>query len=119
MWLEKWLPIFFGCHCRPDRSFFYRGHKFPICARCTGELAGMLILVLTWAFVHPGALATLPLLLPLIADGTLQALTAYESRNYRRFWTGLIFGYGLANLIFLSFAAVFNWGFETGLRLFG
>ena len=39
-WLYKWLPIVFGCHCRPDRSFYWKGKKFPLCARCTGELAG-------------------------------------------------------------------------------
>ena len=42
-WLWRWLPILFGCHCRPDRSFHFRdGTPFPICARCTGELAGIL-----------------------------------------------------------------------------
>ena len=42
-WLWRWLPIIFGCHCRPDRSFHFRdGTPFPICARCTGELAGIL-----------------------------------------------------------------------------
>lgn len=107
-----------GCHCRPNRSFFYRGRKFPICARCTGELAGMVLLAFTWPFAHLGAPAAFLLLLPLVADGTIQALTAYESRNYRRLWTGLLFGYGLADLLFLSFAAVFHWGFRMGLRLF-
>ncbi|WP_334117834.1 DUF2085 domain-containing protein [uncultured Oscillibacter sp.] len=43
-WLWRWLPILFGCHCRPDRSFHFRdGTPFPICARCTGELAGNLV----------------------------------------------------------------------------
>ena len=41
-WLYQWLPIVFGCHCRADRSFFWRGRQFPLCARCTGELAGFL-----------------------------------------------------------------------------
>ncbi len=25
--INKWLPIIFGCHHRPDRSFFYHGHS--------------------------------------------------------------------------------------------
>ena len=79
----------------------------------------MLAVVFTWAFFHPGALTSLPLLIPLIADGTVQKLTAYESRNYRRFWTGLLFGYGLFNLLFLSFEATIRWGFDLGLRLRG
>ena len=24
------------CHQRPERSFFWDGHQFPVCARCTG-----------------------------------------------------------------------------------
>lgn len=24
------------CHQRPDRSFFWGSHQFPVCARCTG-----------------------------------------------------------------------------------
>ena len=24
------------CHRIPERSFFFRGHQFPVCARCTG-----------------------------------------------------------------------------------
>ena len=24
------------CHQRPERSFFWAGHQFPVCARCTG-----------------------------------------------------------------------------------
>ena len=39
---RRWLPVFFGCHCRSDRSFFWKGKQLPICARCTGELAGIL-----------------------------------------------------------------------------
>ncbi|RGF93239.1 DUF2085 domain-containing protein [Ruminococcus sp. AM54-1NS] len=32
-----------GCHQRPDRSFFFHGWQFPVCARCTGVLAGQLV----------------------------------------------------------------------------
>ncbi len=116
-WLYKWLPIFFGCHCRPDRSFFYRGRQFPICARCTGELVGILALLLTWFWVHPGAVCSLCLLLPLIADGVIQLRTSYESNNLRRLWTGILFGYGLANLLLLSSAGVFRWGYAAGLAM--
>lgn len=114
-WLFKWLPVCFGCHCRADRSFFYKGRPFPLCARCTGELAGILVLLLTWVLRHPSAVWSLCLLVPLIADGMLQLCTSYESGNLRRLVTGSLFGYGLANLLLLSSAAVFRWGMETGL----
>ena len=100
-WIYKWLPIFFGCHCRPERSFYYRGRQFPVCARCTGELAGILAVVFTWAVWHPGTVCSLMMLLPLVIDGMIQLCTAYESKNIRRLWTGVLFGYGLTNLLFL------------------
>ena len=56
----------------------------------------MLLLAFTWLAVHPGVPISLLLLLPLIADGSIQAFTTYESRNSRRLWTGFLFGYGLA-----------------------
>lgn len=118
-WLFKWLPIFFGCHCRPERSFFYRGRQFPVCARCTGELAGILALFLTWPAGHPHAICSFILLLPLITDGFIQLCTSYESTNLRRLWTGILFGYGLANLLFLSVTAVSHLGYAAGLKLKG
>lgn len=114
-WFYKWLPILFGCHCRPDRSFFFRGRQFPVCARCTGELIGMALLFPTWAIGHPNAICSLVLLLPLVADGMLQLCTRYESGNLRRLVTGILFGYALANLLLLSSAAAFRRGFEVGL----
>ena len=35
---------------------------------------------------------TLLLMAPLVADGFLQLLTPYESKNYRRLITGILFG---------------------------
>ena len=78
----------------------------------------MLLLAFTWLAVHPGVPISLLLLLPLIADGSIQAFTTYESRNSRRLWTGFLFGYGLANLLFLSCYAAFRWGVDTGLQRF-
>ena len=84
-WLWRWLPIVFGCHCRPDRSFRFRdGAPFPICARCTGELAGILAALATYWIIHPSAGAAAALLLPMLADGFLQLCTPYESGNLRR-----------------------------------
>ena len=116
-WLCKWLPIFFGCHCRPDRSFFYKGKQFPVCARCTGELAGILAALATWWLYHPGPLWSAALLLPLVLDGVIQLCTAYESRNRRRLWTGILFGYGLTSLLLLSAAWVFRQGYALGQGL--
>lgn len=91
--IGRFLQIFFGCHARPDRSFYFRGRQFPICARCTGELVGMIIGILI--AVCCGCLdfwIVCLMMLPLVVDGFTQRLTAYESNNMRRLWTGILFG---------------------------
>lgn len=111
--LYKWMPILFGCHGRPDRSFSFRGKPFPICARCTGLGAGFLLAaVLSWFWRPPFVLAVV-LMIPLVIDGVLQLKTSYESRNLRRFLTGLLFAYGL-----ISFVVICNiYAYHQGQRL--
>ena len=71
--MGRFLRIFFGCHARPDRSFYWNGKPFPICARCTGELAGMI--------------AGIPLIL-LWGDMKLRLMILfYASYDSRRFFT--------------------------------
>lgn len=109
-WLYKYLPIIFGCHCIDSRCFHYHGRRFPICARCTGELAGLLLaaaLLPFWRLALPWCIL---LMCPMLLDGGLQALTAYESNNIKRFITGLLFGFGLAAL----FVKTSAWAFEAG-----
>lgn len=111
-WIYKWLPIIFGCHCRDDRSFHFRGRKFPICARCTGELVGILTGLAGSFFWLPSVPAAVLMLLPLVADGFLQLKTRYESTNPRRVVTGFLFGYGLLALFLISSAAAFRFGYQ-------
>lgn len=118
-WLYQWLPILCGCHCRADRSFHYKGKKFPVCARCTGEVCGALAAVCSVAFWHPPVWAAALLLIPMVADGTIQARTSYESTNPKRFITGLLFGYGLTTLFLLSLSAAFFFGVRLGQEWFG
>ena len=76
---------------------------------------GILAAVGSWWLWHPPAVLALVLLVPLVVDGLVQLCTAYESRNYRRLWTGFLFGYGLTALFFLSAAWVFHQGRLLGL----
>ena len=39
------------CHQRPDRSFFWDGHQFPVCARCTGLYLSAAIGVMGWVAI--------------------------------------------------------------------
>lgn len=116
--LYKWLPIVFGCHCRDDRTFHYKGKKFPICARCTGELVGIILSIFSCVFFRISISAIVILMLPLILDGVVQMFTSYESNNIKRFVTGLLFGYGLFMLISVSTIATFKFGQNIGYNIF-
>ena len=109
-WICKWLPIFFGCHCRPERSFFWKGRQLPLCARCTGELIGILAGIPIIFFWQPPVWFPAVLLIPLVLDGSIQLLTVYESNNLKRVITGFLFGYGLFTLIALLNIAAFRYG---------
>ena len=118
-WCYKWLPIIMGCHCRPERSFHVKGRSFPVCARCTGMLAGFLICLLSCFFWQPHPAWMAVLMLPGIIDGTVQMKTSYTSNNLRRLWTGLLMGYGSMSLLTWSLGATYRLGFRWGLQLFG
>ncbi|WP_295620400.1 DUF2085 domain-containing protein [uncultured Methanobrevibacter sp.] len=88
------------CHRRPERSFFYKGHQFPVCARCTGfYISGISTIVLLKLFPVPYSLTTLIigiiLLIPCAIDGFTQLFEFRESNNILRFITGLLGGVGL------------------------
>ena len=109
-WLYKWLPIIFGCHCREDRSFYYKGEKFPICARCTGELVGIVVSLFSCFFFRLSIPVSILILLPMIVDGAVQLKSSYESNNRRRFVTGFLFGYGLFMLLAVTTIMAFQFG---------
>lgn len=109
-WLYQWLPIVFGCHCRPDRSLYWKGKKFPLCARCTGELMGIFLGIFVYALSSIPVYAYFLLMIPLLADGFLQQLTAYESKNWKRLVTGMLFGIGLYCLFAYTTVLAFRFG---------
>lgn len=110
--IYKYLPVIFGCHCRDDRSFYYKGEKFPICARCTGELIGILLAFVTFFFFRLNIKLSLIIMIPMLLDGFIQLLTSYESTNFRRVITGFLFGFGLYTLFAYSNIFVFNFGYN-------
>ena len=116
-WLYKWLPITFGCHCRADRSFFWKGKQFPICARCTGELVGMVMAMVSLWFYLPSWWLVLVLMVPMVADGFIQLKTRYESTNLRRLLTGIPFGYSLVAMFVLFTKGLYDFGYWIGLKL--
>ena len=74
------------CHQLPERSFFIAGHKFAVCARCTGIYAGFAAGVL----VGMGAIGVLiARRFTLVQQGTARALqraVAFGSGALGLFW---------------------------------
>lgn len=117
--MYKWLPIFCGCHQRPERSFFVKGYQMPVCARCEGELIGILAALIAVWFLSPSYWLMGILMVPMIADGLIQGLTEYESTNWRRLITGILFGFGINMIVIMFLISVFKMGVLVGSGLRG
>lgn len=88
-----------GCHQLPERSFFYHGKQFPVCARCTGVTLGQAGAILAAALKIPVSFGLSVFLLAVMgADWCLQAFRIRESTNPRRLITGICGGFGLFSL---------------------
>ena len=88
---KPYLAFIFGCHTYCERSIRIFKYQLPICARCTGIFIGILFSVL-YFFLESSILISFILGVPLIVDGLLQKLTRYSSNNYKRFFSGVLFG---------------------------
>lgn len=116
-WLYKWLPRICGCHCRKERSFHWKGQQFPICARCTGELAGMIVSLFSCFFFRIPLGVAIFILIPMVIDGLVQMFTSYESNNQRRFISGFFFGFGLIMLVAIHTVYLYGIGLKIGMDL--
>ena len=93
------------CHRIPERSFFIKGHQFPVCARCTGFYTGLAVFLI-WNYffkINPDVntlIISIILMIPVAIDGFTQYFGSRESTNTLRFITGFIGGIGL--IIFLK-----------------
>lgn len=87
-----------GCHQRPDRSFFFRGHQFPVCARCTGVFIGQIIALILRFFIKPKLVICVDMSMILLIDWMIQYLKIKESTNFKRLITGILGGYGLFSI---------------------
>jgi len=94
-----------GCHQMNQRSLFFRGYQFPVCARCTGlfvgQTAGLVFALLMAGAVSHAALFDIKILglcaglsvMALGIDGFFQLKKIWVSTNVRRFVTGLFCGF--------------------------
>ena len=96
-----------GCHQIPERCFKVKGYIFPLCARCTGVMAGQIAaaLLLIFKVILP-PLWSVILLLIMGADWGVQYVGIKKSTNLRRFITGVGGGLGLFSIYFWLIAKV-------------
>lgn len=91
---------FVHCHRKPERSFFWKGRQFPVCARCTGIYLGYLSFpVFNFDWYHLSSLFSFLLMIPTILDGITQAFMHRESTNFMRLTTGIMCGTGAMSII--------------------
>ena len=111
---KRWISLMnfgakMGCHQMPERSFFFKGYQFPVCARCTGVFVGEIIsiiaIVLTFRIHIVYAIA---LVVPLAIDGGVQYINVWKSNNIRRVITGILAGVGLTYVYFYALIYVFD-----------
>lgn len=93
------------CHRKPERSFHYKNHQFPVCARCTGFYMGLAAFLIYSYFFNVEYsvslfIISIILIIPAGIDGFTQLKGLRESNNNLRFITGFIGGIGL--IIFLK-----------------
>ena len=79
----------------------------PMYRRTSGNSRGVCDI-----FLVADSAAALGLMVPMVADGFCQMLTAYESTNWRRLVTGGLFGYALYTLFAHSSVWVFLLGYH-------
>ncbi|HET7704772.1 MAG TPA: DUF2085 domain-containing protein [Thermoanaerobaculia bacterium] len=91
----QWKLLFrLFCHGMPERSLTLFGEAMPICARCFGIYAGLLLGLVTflaWPKIEERAarLLTFAAALPITIDGVTQAAGLRTSTNALRIATGL------------------------------
>lgn len=96
---RRWLRLMragriLGCHQMPERSFFYKGFQFPVCARCTGVLLGFAAAAPLFFFYELDIRVALLLSFVMFLDWFIQFLKIRPSTNLRRLLTGMLGGFG-------------------------
>ena len=84
-----------GCHQMPERSFFYKGYQFPLCARCKGLVIGYLMGILIYFLKIINWEIAILLCIPLVIDGGSQYLKWRMSNQRLRLITGILCGIGI------------------------
>ncbi len=133
---ETWLRLMkigekTGCHQRADRSFYYHGMQFPVCARCTGVFIAYISSILCYICYilfqcifrrkkgnrqsNTGNIFALFGCMLMFFDWLMQALHIKESTNVRRLITGFVGGLGIMHFYRIILRVIY----KKGKELFG
>ena len=100
---QKWMRLgrkLFHCHQLPERSFYFRGMQFPVCARCTGLILGFCLFgPIVTVFTFGNMYLSLGLIAIMVLDGALQLKNILPSTNFRRVLTGTLAGYACFSIV--------------------
>ena len=89
------------CHRQKDRSVEFFGLENYFCARCLGIILGIISGAVSSIFFQSiSYIFIIMMVVPLIIDGLTQSLGLRTSCNPLRLVTGVMFGYGMALLVF-------------------
>ena len=87
------------CHQRPDRSFFFAGHKLAVCSRCTGLYAGFAVTLFLYPLIRslrnnvtPPRIFLFLAAAPLAIDFSLTYFGIWENTHTSRLLTGALLG---------------------------
>lgn len=106
-----------GCHQMAERSFFYKGRQFPVCARCTGVFIGHFLSIVLFFLKKQIPFRSCCILIAIMgADWTIQEAGIKPSTNRRRVISGFCGGLGL----FSIYALIINklWSLFIKARFF-
>lgn len=87
-----------GCHQKPERSFFFHGYQFPVCARCTGVIISGIISIPCFFIYRVSILTCVIFCIIMFSDWYIQYIKFKKSTNIRRLITGLLGGYGVSTI---------------------
>lgn len=103
--MKRKYPI---CNHREETAPRIFGKTFILCWRCTGVMMALITMVVIRNFVNVSfgnlqlVLGSL-MMLPILIDGGLQYFLKYESTNWKRTITGILFGVGFSLVAFILY----------------
>lgn len=106
----RWMAVgdCLGCHQMPERSFFWNGYQFPVCARCTGVILSGIPAVIVFIKTRIPLKVCVAMSGVMFLDWFLQYMEIRESTNKRRLITGLIGGFGYTTIHLYLYRALWR-----------